>query len=81
MAAVVAMRNDRAIPLFEYIIRNVNWKGPLRDVYDDALADLQVGQLDRLAALLDGRLRRDLQSGGRLILQLDGDRLGRDFGD
>ena len=30
-AALVAMRSERAIPLFEYIVRNIDRKGPLRD--------------------------------------------------
>jgi hypothetical protein len=38
--ALVAMRDDRAAPLFEYIVRNVDHRGPLRNVYLRAVESL-----------------------------------------
>jgi hypothetical protein len=38
--ALVAMRNERAIPLFEYIVRKIDRKGPLRSVYMRAVESL-----------------------------------------
>jgi HEAT repeat protein len=34
------MRSERAIPLFEYIVRKIDRKGPLRSVYLRALESL-----------------------------------------
>ena len=38
--ALVAMRNERAIPLFEYIVRKIDRTGPLRAVYLGAVESL-----------------------------------------
>jgi len=38
--ALVAMRSERAIPLFEYIVRKLDRKGPLRSVYLRAVESL-----------------------------------------
>ena len=38
--ALVAMRSERAIPLFEYIVRKIDRKGPLRSVYLRAVESL-----------------------------------------
>ena len=38
--ALVAMRNERAIPLFEYIVRKIDRTGPLRAVYLQAVESL-----------------------------------------
>jgi hypothetical protein len=40
MDALLAMRNERAIPLFEYIVRKIDRKGPLRGVYLRAIESL-----------------------------------------
>jgi HEAT repeats/PBS lyase HEAT-like repeat len=39
-SALVAMRSDRAIPLFEYIVRKIDRTGPLRAVYLQAVESL-----------------------------------------
>jgi HEAT repeat protein len=39
-AALVAMRSERAIPLFEYIARKIDRKGPMRRVYLQAIESL-----------------------------------------
>ncbi len=49
MEALTAMRNERAIPLFEYIVRKVDRKGPLRSVYLRAIESL--GALKAAAAV------------------------------
>ena len=40
VGALIAMRNERAIPLFEYIVRRIDRKGPLRSVYLRAIESL-----------------------------------------
>ena len=40
MGALIAMRTERATPLFEYIVRNIDRKGPLRSVYLRAIESL-----------------------------------------
>jgi hypothetical protein len=52
MAALVAMRNERAIPLFEYIVRNIDRKGPLRTVYIHAIESLGALKADQSVDLL-----------------------------
>jgi HEAT repeat protein len=39
-SALVAMRSERAIPLFEYIVRKIDRTGPLRSVYLQAVESL-----------------------------------------
>lgn len=39
-SALVSMRSDRAIPLFEYIVRKIDRTGPLRTVYLQAVESL-----------------------------------------
>jgi hypothetical protein len=38
--ALVSMRSERAIPLFEYIVRKIDRRGPLRSVYLQAVESL-----------------------------------------
>ena len=52
MGAVIAMRNERAIPLFEYIVRKIDRKGPLRSVYLRAIESLGALRADQAIALL-----------------------------
>jgi HEAT repeat protein len=52
MAALVAMRNERAIPLFEYIVRKIDRKGPLRAVYLHAIESLGALKADQSVDLL-----------------------------
>src|SRR5262245_18105257 len=52
MDALVAMRNERAIPLFEYIVRNIDRKGPLRAVYLHAIESLGALKADQSVDLL-----------------------------
>ena len=40
MGAVVAMRTDRAVPLFEYIVRRIDRTGPMRYEYLRAIESL-----------------------------------------
>ena len=52
MGAVVAMRNERAIPLFEFIVRRIDRKGPLRSVYLSAIESLGALRADQTVELL-----------------------------
>jgi HEAT repeat protein len=46
------MRNERAIPLFEYIVRKIDRKGPLRSVYLRALESLGALKADQAIGIL-----------------------------
>jgi hypothetical protein len=50
--ALVAMRNERAIPLFEYIVRKIDRKGPLRSVYLRAVESLGALKAEQTIDLL-----------------------------
>jgi hypothetical protein len=50
--ALVAMRSERAIPLFEYIVQNLDRKGPLRAVYLQALESLGALKAEHAVDLL-----------------------------
>jgi hypothetical protein len=50
--ALVAMRSERAIPLFEYIVRKIDRKGPLRAVYLRAVESLGALKADQAVDLL-----------------------------
>jgi HEAT repeats/PBS lyase HEAT-like repeat len=50
--ALVAMRSERAIPLFEYIVRKIDRKGPLRGVYLRAIESLGALKADQAVELL-----------------------------
>jgi hypothetical protein len=50
--ALVAMRSERAIPLFEYIVRKIDRKGPLRSVYLRALESLGALKAEQTIDLL-----------------------------
>ncbi len=50
--ALVAMRSERAIPLFEYIVRKIDRKGPLRAVYLRALESLGALKAEQTVELL-----------------------------
>jgi HEAT repeat protein len=50
--ALVAMRRERAIPLFEYIVRKIDRKGPLRSVYLRAVESLGALKADQTVDLL-----------------------------
>jgi hypothetical protein len=52
MAAVIAMRTERSIPLFEYIVSRVDRKGPLRSVYLRAIESLGALKADSSVDLL-----------------------------
>jgi len=54
--ALVAMRSERAIPLFEYIVRNLDRKGPLRSVYLRALESLGALKAEHAVDLLKDAL-------------------------
>ena len=51
-AALVAMRSERAIPLFEYIVRKIDRKGPLRSVYLHAVESLGALKAEHTVDLL-----------------------------
>lgn len=55
-ATLVSMRSERAIPLYEYIVRRIDWKGPLRSVYLRAVESLGAlkaeGSVDMLTEAL-----------------------------
>lgn len=55
-SALTAMRNERAIPLFEYIVRNIDRKGPLRAVYLRAIESLGALKADGAVELLQEAL-------------------------
>jgi HEAT repeat protein len=50
--ALVAMRSERAIPLFEFIVRKIDRKGPLRSVYLRAVESLGALKADQTVDLL-----------------------------
>jgi HEAT repeat protein len=50
--ALVAMRTERAIPLFEFIVRKIDRKGPLRSVYLRAVESLGALKADQAVDLL-----------------------------
>ena len=50
--ALVAMRSERAIPLFEYIVQTLDRKGPLRTVYLRAVESLGALKAEHSIALL-----------------------------
>ena len=50
--SLVAMRDERAIPLFEYIVRKIDRKGPLRSVYLHAIESLGALHADHVIELL-----------------------------
>jgi HEAT repeat protein len=50
--ALVSLRSERAIPLFEYIVRKIDRKGPLRAVYLRAVESLGALKADQTVDLL-----------------------------
>jgi hypothetical protein len=54
--ALVAMRNERAIPLFAYIVRKLDRKGPLRSVYLRAVESLGALKAEHTVDLLKDAL-------------------------
>ena len=50
--SLVAMRDERAIPLFEYIVRKIDRKGPLRSVYLHAIESVGALHADHMIELL-----------------------------
>jgi HEAT repeat protein len=52
VGSLIAMRNERAIPLFEYIVRKIDRKGPLRSVYLRAIESLGALKADHTIELL-----------------------------
>jgi HEAT repeat protein len=54
--ALVALRDERAIPLFEYIVRKIDRKGPLRAVYLRAVESLGALRADHAVDLLKDAL-------------------------
>jgi hypothetical protein len=56
MLALVAMRDERAAPLFEYIVRNIDHRGVLRDVYLHAVESLGALRSERAVGLLKDAL-------------------------
>jgi len=54
--ALVAMRDERAIPLFEYIVRKIDRRGPLRSVYLHAVESLGALHADHVVELLKDAL-------------------------
>ena len=54
--ALVSMRSERAIPLFEYIVRKIDRKGPLRGVYLRAVESLGALKADQTVDLLKDAL-------------------------
>ncbi|HET9468317.1 MAG TPA: HEAT repeat domain-containing protein [Vicinamibacterales bacterium] len=55
-SALVAMRSERAIPLFEYIVRKIDRKGPLRSVYLRAVESLGALKAEQTIDLLKDAL-------------------------
>jgi HEAT repeat protein len=51
-SALVAMRSERAIPLFEYIVRKIDRTGPLRSVYLQAVESLGALKAEHTVDLL-----------------------------
>jgi hypothetical protein len=56
MGALTVMRTERAIPLFEYIVRRIDRKGPLRSVYLGAIESLGALKADGAVELLQEAL-------------------------
>ncbi len=54
--ALVAMRSERAIPLFEYIVRKLDRTGPLRTVYLQAVESLGALKAEHTVELLKDAL-------------------------
>lgn len=54
--ALVSMRSERAIPLFEYIVRKIDRKGPLRGVYLRAVESLGALKADQTVDVLRNAL-------------------------
>jgi len=54
--ALVSMRNERAIPLFEFIVRRIDRKGPLRGVYLRAVESLGALKAEQTVDLLKDAL-------------------------
>jgi hypothetical protein len=52
MGALIAMRTERAIPLFEYIVRTIDRKGPARSVYLRAIESLGALKAEQAVDLL-----------------------------
>jgi hypothetical protein len=50
--ALVSMRSERAIPLFEYIVRKIDRRGPLRSVYLQAVESLGALKAEQTIDLL-----------------------------
>jgi hypothetical protein len=50
--ALVAMRSERAIPLFEYVVRKLDRRGPLRTVYLQAVESLGALKAEQTVDLL-----------------------------
>jgi HEAT repeat protein len=55
-STLVAMRSERAIPLFEYIVRNVDRKGPMRGTYLRAVESLGALKAQHAVELLTAAL-------------------------
>jgi hypothetical protein len=55
-AALVSMRSERAIPLFEYIVRKLDRTGPLRSVYLQAVESLGALKAEHTVDLLKDTL-------------------------
>jgi hypothetical protein len=55
-SALVAMRSERAIPLFEYIVRKIDHTGPLRSVYLRAVESLGALKAEQTIDLLKDAL-------------------------
>jgi len=54
--ALITMRTDRAIPLFEYIVRNISRTGPLRSVYLRSVESLGALHAEQSVELLQTAL-------------------------
>lgn len=54
--ALVSMRSERAIPLFEYIVRRIDRKGPMRGVYLRAVESLGALKAEQAIDLLKDAL-------------------------
>lgn len=55
-AALVSMRSDRAIPLFEYVVKKIDHRGPLRGVYLRAVESLGALKAEQAIDLLNEAL-------------------------
>jgi HEAT repeat protein len=56
VGAMVAMRSERAIPLFEFIVRKIDRRGPLRSVYLRAIESLGALRAEHTVELLTSAL-------------------------